>query len=78
MSQGYTDQMRGDRGIRVARDSPEPTFADLVKLANEGGNLLSVHERRIIVDRIRAVLDFRPIDWSLVDMETAEHEDGDG
>lgn len=76
MSNGYTDQMRGEGGIRIARDSPEPTFADLVKLANEGGNLLSINERRIIVDRIRAVLEFRPIDWSLVDMQ--DEEDGDG
>lgn len=75
MSNGYTDQMRGEGGIRVARDSPEPTFADLLNLAESGGNILSINERRIIVDRIRAVLAFRPIDWSIVDMQAEDLED---
>lgn len=67
MSNGFTDGMRG--GFRVKREAPEPTFADLVKLAEEGGNLLSVSERRIIVDRIRVALGFREIDWSAVDAD---------
>ena len=68
MSQGFTDQMRGG-GFRVPREAQEPTFADLVMLAEEGGNLLSVNERRILVDRIRVALGFREINWDFVDAE---------
>lgn len=76
MSQGFTDQMRGG-GFRVPREAPEPTFADLIKLAEEGGNLLSINERRNLVDRIRVALGFREINWDLVDAEAEEEAEAE-